>query len=101
MRSFFNTGLLSLALIIPVAAPVALRADDEHHERREEVRRYHDRERNDDHEWNERENRAYRRWAEENHRRYQEFNRLPERDQSNYWGWRHNHSDAQLNINIR
>jgi len=57
--------------------------------------RYHDRERNDDHQWNESEDRAYRTWAQENHRRYQDFNKLDERDQAAYWAWRHNHADAE------
>jgi hypothetical protein len=85
---------MSLALLVPVAAPVALMAD----EHSAQVRTYHDREHNDDHEWNNREDRAYRTWAKENHRKYQQFNRIPENDRQAYWGWRHNHSDAQLNI---
>jgi hypothetical protein len=27
--------------------------------------------------------------------------RLPEKDQQSYWNWRHNHSDAELRIEIR
>jgi len=84
---------MSLALLIPVAAPVALMADDQ-------GRTYHDKDHNDDHQWNKNEDRAYRMWAKENHRKYVQFNKIPEADQQSYWGWRHNHTDAQLNINI-
>ena len=40
-------------------------------------------------------------WAKENHRKYQTFSKLRENDQQSYWGWRHEHSDALLKINIR
>ncbi len=36
-----------------------------------------------------------------NHRKYTTFSRLNDNDQQAYWGWRHEHSDAQLNIVIR
>jgi hypothetical protein len=40
-------------------------------------------------------------WLRSRHRRDVEFNRLNARDQQNYWNWRHSHSDARLNIDIR
>lgn len=94
MPRLLTTSLMTLALLAPVAAPVALLAD-------EHSRTYHDKDHNDDHQWNNQEDRAYRVWAKENHRKYVQFNKIPESDQQAYWGWRHNHSDAQLNINIR
>jgi hypothetical protein len=63
--------------------------------------RYHDKDHNDDHEWNKNEDRAYRIWVKDNHRKYQDFNRLKEEDQGNYWRWRHDHSDADLHITVR
>ena len=93
---FLNAALLSAALMIPVAfGPTALRAEDQ------KVRTYHDKQHNDDHEWNGHEDRAYRMYAKENHRKYRDFSTLKENDQQNYWGWRHDHSDALLKINIR
>jgi hypothetical protein len=103
--------MLGVALIVPVAAPVVLRAQDDH-DRRSDDRdhrgpedrdrhAYEDRDHHDRHEWNSREDRAYRIWAREQHRKHEDFNRLNERDQANYWNWRHNHSDAQLRIDIR
>ena len=73
--------------------PTALKA--------EEHKSYHDRKNNDDHEWNEHEDRAYRIWAKENHRKYKDFAKLKEEDRQSYWGWRHEHSDAVLKIDIR
>ena len=99
LTRFCRAGILSLTLIGPLAfAPSALPADDDH---RQETRRYRDARHNDEHEWNNREDQAYRMWVQERHRKYQDFDRLPERDWDNYWNWRHEHSDAQLKIQIR
>ena len=92
MGFHIRTALLSTALIIPVAVPVAMRAA--------EPPRYHDNQHNDDHQWNSHEDRAYRMWAKENHRKYVAFDKLRAEDQQSYWGWRHEHSDIQLKINI-
>ncbi len=95
MPRFLNAALLGAALIIPVAmAPTALRAQDK-------ARTYHDKQHNDDHEWNSHEDRAYKMYAKQNHVKYRNFSTLNENDQQAYWGWRHDHSDALLKINIR
>jgi hypothetical protein len=92
---FWKAALLAAALVIPtIMAPAALRAEDHR-------TRYHDKGHNDDHEWNNHEDRAYRVWTRENHRRYRGFSRLKDDDREAYWGWRHEHSDALLKIDIR
>ena len=91
---FCNAAVLGAALILPVAlAPTAVLAQT--------PRSYHDKEHNDDHQWNSHEDRAYKMYAKENHRKYSNFSKLKENDQQAYWGWRHDHSDAILKINIR
>jgi len=96
MPRFLNVALLSAALIVPVAVtPTMLRAD-EHHDHK-----YSDKDHNDEHEWNKHEDRAYRMWVKENHRKYRNFEKLKEDERQQYWGWRHNHSDADLKIEIR
>jgi hypothetical protein len=96
MNRFFNTSLLTAALLVPLAmTPAILRADDH-----KDARKYHDKQHNDDHEWNNHEDQAYRMWAKENHRRYNDFSKLNDHDQQAYWGWRHEHSDALLKIEI-
>jgi hypothetical protein len=91
---FCNAALLGAALIIPVVlVPTAARAEN--------ARTYHDKEHNDDHQWNSHEDQAYRMYAKENHRKATSFVKLKENDQQAYWGWRHEHSDAILKINIR
>jgi hypothetical protein len=93
MPRFLNAALLCAALVVPMTvAPNALLAAD---------RTYHDKQHNDDHHWDTHEDQAYRMWAKENHRKYKEFNKLKENDQQAYWGWRHEHSDAVLKIDIR
>jgi hypothetical protein len=93
---FCSSALLGAALLAPLAiSPIALRADDK------TARSYHDKKHNDDHEWNAHEDQAYRMYAKENHRRYREFSKLNDNDQQAYWGWRHEHSDALLKIDIR
>ena len=96
MSRFWNAALLSAALVTPITmAPTALRAEDQ-----KTARSYHDKQHNDDHEWNGHEDKAYRMYAKENHRKYSNFAKLNDNDQQAYWGWRHEHSDALLKINI-
>jgi hypothetical protein len=97
MPRFCSAALLGAALLAPLAmAPMALRADDN-----KTARSYHDKKHNDDHEWNNHEDQAYRMYAKENHRKYRDFSTLRENDRQAYWGWRHEHSDALLKIDIR
>jgi hypothetical protein len=90
---FCNAALLSATLILPVVlAPLSLRAED--------AKTYHDKQHNDDHTWNSNEDQAYKMYAKENHRKATNFAKLNDNDQQAYWGWRHDHSDALLKINI-
>jgi hypothetical protein len=94
---FCNAALLCAALLAPVAMmPTTLRAQDH-----ATVRTYHDKKNNDDHEWNDREDQAYRAYNTEKHHKTVEFSKLKPNDQQAYWGWRHEHSDAQLKIEIK
>jgi hypothetical protein len=91
---FVKAALLSAALIAPIAImPATLLA--------QKVVIYHDKAHNDDHQWNDHEDRAYRMWVKEGHRKNTDFARLRASDQQAYWGWRHEHSDAILKIDIR
>jgi len=97
MSRFWNTALLGAALMVPIAmAPTMLRAEDQ-----KTARTYHDKQHNDDHEWNSHEDQAYRVWVKQNHRKSRDFVKLNENDQQAYWGWRHEHSDALLKIDVR
>jgi hypothetical protein len=90
MRHFWHTAVLGAAMLAPLAiAPTALQAQS-----------YHDAAHNDDHQWNGQEDKAYRIYVKQNHRRYKAFAKLNDSDQQAYWGWRHEHSDASLKIDI-
>src|SRR5438067_10809769 len=84
MNRLFGTLLLSASLM----APVAIKADDEHHKVKEKEKRYYDAEAKDWHEWNEREERAYRRYLEENHRAAHDWAKAKREEQREYWKWR-------------
>ena len=97
MTRFLNAALLSAVLLAPITiAPTMLRAADE-----KVGVTYHDKQHNDDHQWNANENKAYGMYVKDNHRKNISFAKLPDTDQQAYWGWRHEHSDALLKINIR
>jgi hypothetical protein len=96
MPRFRNAVFLGVAVLAPLAiAPTALRAEDQ------KTRTYHDKAHNDDHVWNSHEDQAYRAWGKETHHKYRDFAKINENDQQAYWGWRHEHSDALLKIDIR
>ena len=96
MPRFLHAALLAAALMAPIAmAPTTLRAQDQR-----AARTYHDKNHNDDHEWNSHEDQAYRVYVKQNHRKYGDFSKANESDQQAYWDWRHEHSDALLKIDI-
>jgi hypothetical protein len=92
MKRFLIAALFGAVLTIPLTVvPMQLQAADQ---------KYHDKAHNDDHTWDSHEDKAYKVWTKENHRKSTSFSRLKDEDQQSYWGWRHDHSDAVLKINI-
>jgi hypothetical protein len=102
LSRIYAIGLLGATLLAPLAyLPVSAQAQDDHRKEAENNRRYQDAKHHDEHAWNNHEDQAYRMWLQERHHKYNDFDRLNARDQQSYWDWRHDHSDAQLKINIR
>jgi hypothetical protein len=101
------SGFCGAALLCALTIPSALHAQgdgkngDNQRSDQKTVQRYHDTKQNDDHEWNAREDQAYHAWTQETHRKSEDFAKLNSRDQQSYWNWRHDHSDAQLKIEIK
>jgi hypothetical protein len=91
LRKFFVSMFIGCALIVPTVsvAQVVVQVAPQ---------RYYDRDHRDWHNWDVHEDRAYRAWGAEVNHPYVEWNRLPPRDQRNYWRWRHRHTDVVLNI---
>lgn len=90
MSKFTGVLLLSAGLMLPLA----VQAQEEHHDRDHD--RYYDSDRKDYHQWNEREERAWHRYWEERHRAAVEWQRATEEQRREYWRWRHEHPDSAL-----
>ena len=97
MNKLLSILALSGALLIPTCAI----AQDHHDHDRDQHQRYYDKKHKDYHEFDNRENNAWRMYAEQQHRSNLAWERANERQKQNYWNWRHSHSDAVLQINIR
>jgi hypothetical protein len=96
------TGLLLGAIFL---APNCLFAQPPHHNDRRDhpdEHRYYDKKHKDYHEWNDHESKAYHRYWQQHHGcQYVDWNQASSRQRNDYWKWRHSHSDAILQINIR
>jgi hypothetical protein len=87
-----NRYFASLFLTAALAAPVAIMAAPVPQEANVQVRVY-DKNHNDYHQWNDNENRAWDRYNTENHHKSREFSKSNQKQQSQYWNWRHAHPD--------
>lgn len=88
-----------ILLVLPLSAALmvstnllAQNYDDRHH--------VYDKKHNDYHDFNAHEDHAYHMYWQQHHHDYVDWARVSERQRQDYWNWRHNHSDAVLNVNI-
>jgi hypothetical protein len=91
----FSSLLLTAALAAPVAVMAAASPQDDRnqeHREGENHKRYYDKAHKDYHTWGDNEDRSYQRYQAERHER-RPFIQLNTRQQSLYWGWRHNNPD--------
>jgi hypothetical protein len=86
-------GLLLLGVIL--IAPVGIQARDRDRDKDHSCPSsgYYDRDHKDCHAWDDHEGRAYQSWEETKHRTHREFSKLKNKEQSQYWKWRHEHPD--------
>jgi hypothetical protein len=56
--------------------------------------RFYDAGHNDYHGWDDREDRSYRQYLGEKREDYRDFSKLNQKEQSDYWNWRHSHPDS-------
>ena len=91
MYRYIRLTLLCSALVLPIAAWPQDR--DERRDNPQASARYEDRAHHDSHDWNDKEDQAYKHYVKENHKKSREFTKLKQRDQQNYWNWRHSHPD--------
>jgi hypothetical protein len=81
---------LTAAFVIPVAmtaAPTPQRASVQ--------LRVYDSSHKDYHYWDDSENRAWGQYLSENNRKPHEFRKAKKTEKSEYWNWRHSHSDER------
>jgi hypothetical protein len=95
MYRYFKVIVLSAALIVPVLVSAQDRDHpDNKGQNNQQNKRYEDKAHKDSHEWNADEDKAYRGYLQEHHKKYQDFAKAKKSQQSDYWNWRHAHSDS-------
>ena len=67
--------------------------DKQHEDRKDNHKRYYDKQHKDYHTWDDNENRAYGQYRSENPKVTLEFSKSSKKQQSDYWNWRHAHPD--------
>jgi len=97
MNKLLSTVALSVALVIPTC--VGLAAQDDHKDK-DQHQRYYDKHHKDYHEYDAHEAKAWQIYAQQEHQTVT-FEHANDRQRQQYWDWRHNHSDAVLQIDIR
>jgi hypothetical protein len=89
---FSRPYLTLLFLTAAIAAPVAFTAAAVPQEASVQVRVY-DKDHKDYHNWDDKENKAWGQYQTENHQKSYEFSKANQKQQSQYWNWRHAHPD--------
>ena len=87
-----HSFIASLFLTAALAAPVSMMAAPKPQDASVQVRIY-DKDHKDYHNWDDNENRAWGQYQAEHHRTSQEFSKANNKEQSQYWNWRHAHPD--------
>jgi hypothetical protein len=82
----------SLFLIAALAAPLSLMAIPVPQDASLQIRVY-DKDHKDYHTWDDNENRSWVQYQTDNHKTQQEFSKASNKEQSQYWNFRHKHPD--------
>ena len=92
---FLSSLFLTAALATPMAMmAAAIPQDDQHHEDKQDHKRYYDKQHKDYHTWDDNEDHFYQRYQTEHHEK-RAFIELNTRQQGVYWTWRHNNPDVK------
>jgi hypothetical protein len=89
---FTNRCIRSLILAAAIAAPLAIMAAPAPKDDSVQIRVY-DRNHKDYHNWDDHENNAWGVYLTNNRKKPHEFSKASQKEQSNYWNWRHSHPD--------
>ena len=103
MTTFLKVVLASAVLFTSVSAqehrnaaqqqPARAETQNDRGSRSENNRAYYDSKHRDWHQWNDGEDQAYRHYTDEHHQNNRDFSQASEREQQQYWNWRHKHPD--------
>jgi hypothetical protein len=92
-----NTALCTAAVFVSVLPGFAQdrKNDRDRPQQRQSSYAYYDSKHRDWHPWNEQEQQSYQRYAKEHHSANSNFASDSEREQQEYWNWRHKHPDSR------
>jgi len=94
MSKRIKVVLFSAAFLTSISVFAQDRRDDQDRgEQHARSQPYYDSAHRDWHQWNDKENEAYQRYAKEHHNVNSDFSKDSERQQQQYWSWRHKHPD--------
>lgn len=101
MRKLFLLLPLTGSLLLSTNA-FAQDRDHRDHDNRDDHRHHvYDKKHKDYHEFDDHESRAWQIYWQQHHHAAVDWDRASDRQRQDYWNWRHSHSDAVLQINIR
>ena len=97
MNRVRGCALLLFAGFLTSPVGAAARPQDDRQEHRDNGgktnQRYDDKAHKDSHNWDNNEDTAWRQYRTEHHEAYRDFSHASKKEQSDYWNWRHEHSD--------
>ncbi len=85
--------LVSFFLAAALASPLAIAQQDHKNGNTENQNRVYDKDHKDYHNWDANEDRAWGQFLTENHKSPHDFKTANQKEQSQYWNWRHAHPD--------
>jgi hypothetical protein len=84
-------SLLCLLLVSGLGVCRNAAAQDDHHDDKAQDHRYYDKSHKDYHQWNGDEDKHFHDYLKEKHKKDHDWQHANQREQQNYWAWRHDH----------
>ncbi len=91
MKRFWTAVSLAACLAVPATLTLAQAPPPPPPPAQDDNRGLYDQEHNDYHQWNSAEDSAWRRYLSDHHRTYHDFAKASDKEQKDYWKWRHAH----------
>ncbi len=94
MSKFLKPVLCAAVLVLPISVYAQDHKGDDRQDKHGSSYAYYDSKHRDWHKWDDQENQAYAHYAEEHHQQNHDFSSASEREQQQYWNWKHKHPDS-------